>query len=81
MRRFGEARTRGGGFALGPRLAEEANSGVTRFVQRVKHSMPYLLVIMVYGILEMTNKIEEQDFGVCMERWSKCRVLIENVSC
>ena len=25
-----------------------------------------------YGILEMTNKIEEQDFGVYMERWSKC---------
>lgn len=60
---------RGGGFAhrdggLSDSV-EEANSGARRFVQRVKHSMAFWLVIGVlshYGTLGMTNKIEELDF-------------------
>jgi hypothetical protein len=43
------------------RSVEEANSEVTRFVQRLKHSMTGDHDAQ-YGIMEMTNKIEEQDF-------------------
>ena len=65
--------------ALGEVLHSETCRGskrVTRFVQRLKHSMLFWLVIMVpqYGILEMTKQIEEQDFGVRMGRLSECGV-------
>jgi hypothetical protein len=35
------------------------------------------MVLFQYGILEMTNKIEQQHFRSVHEEWSKCGVLIE----
>ena len=65
------------------RPVEEANSRVTGLVQRVKHSMTFLLVIMMrftsstlaeFGTWEMRNKI----FGECMGRWSKFGQFIQD---
>jgi hypothetical protein len=64
------ARARGGGFAFG------GLSGVTRFVQWQKHSMTGDHGA-ISGILEMTNKIEEQGFrsvhGEMVQVWSPNR--------